>query len=126
MFIWHQLCLIFSLDEEESIREDQHSLLTTIERFCMSDFTRVAITHEHHHELQHGHVMSLNSEQHGVLRVTSGRLYVTLADSPEDYFLETGDTLDVPKSVHVVVETWNQDKVGSAEFEWLEASLIEA
>jgi hypothetical protein len=78
----------------------------------MSDFTRVASARE----LLHGHVMSLNAKQHGVLRVTSGRLYVTTDQSPEDYFLEAGDTLDVPKSAHVVVETWNQNRAGFAEF----------
>lgn len=78
----------------------------------MSDFIRVATTHE----LLHGHVMSLNAKQLGVLRVTSGRLYVTLAESLEDYFLEAGDTLGVPSNVHAVVETWNHNRTGLAEF----------
>ena len=82
----------------------------------MSDFTRVAITRE----LLHGRVMSLQSEQHGSLCVTSGRLYVTTDQSPEDYFLEAGDTLAVPNNAHVVVETWNQNSVGIAVFEWRE------
>jgi hypothetical protein len=67
-------------------------------------------------ELQHGHVMSLQSEQLGVLRVASGRLYVTLAESPEDYFLEAGDKLEIPSNVHAVVETWNRHRAGAAEF----------
>jgi hypothetical protein len=116
------LCLIFSLDEEGAIREDQYSLLTTIERFCMSDRARVTTTFQ----LLHGHATSLRSEQGGVLRVTGGRLYVTTGQSPEDYFLETGDTLDIPSNAHVVLETWNQNKVGSAKFEWLEELLMVA
>ncbi len=83
----------------------------------MSNFTRVATTA---HELLHGHAMSLKSEHHGVLRVTSGRLYVTTDQSPDDYFLEASETLDTPAGAHVVVETWNQNRSGLAEFEWLE------
>jgi hypothetical protein len=82
----------------------------------MSDFTRVAIAREHHHELQHGHVMSLQSEQHGVLRVASGRLWITSDHTQKDYFLEAGDLFEVPGGAHVVAETWNQNKTGSAEF----------
>ena len=64
--------------------------------------------------------MSLKFEQQGVLRVTSGRLYVTTDQSPHDYFLEAGDTLDAPAGAHVVAETWNQNREGVAVFEWLE------
>jgi hypothetical protein len=78
----------------------------------MSDFTRVATAHE----LLHGRAMSLKFEHHGVLRVTSGRLWITSNHTQEDYFLEAGDTFEVPSGAHVVAETWNQNKAGSAEF----------
>ncbi|MDI9334140.1 MAG: DUF2917 domain-containing protein [Cytophagales bacterium] len=83
--------------------------------------TRVAIAHE----LPHGHAMSLNAKQPSVLRVTSGRLYVTTNQSPEDYFLAAGDTLDVPAGAHAVVETWNQNKSGVAVFDWIEQGAPE-
>lgn len=67
--------------------------------------------------------MSLNIKQHGLLCVTGGRLYVTLARSPEDYFLEAGDTLGIPSNVHAVVETWNHNGTGLAYFEWTDATF---
>ena len=78
----------------------------------MSDFTRVATTFQ----LLHGHTTSLRSEQGGVLRVTGGRLWITSDHTQEDYFLEAGDLFKVPGGAHVVAETWNQNKAGSAEF----------
>ncbi len=78
----------------------------------MSDFTRVATTFQ----LLHGHTTSLRSELGGVLRVTGGRLWITSDHTQDDYFLEAGDLFEVPGGAHVVAETWNQNKTGSAEF----------
>jgi hypothetical protein len=84
----------------------------------MSDFTRVATTFQ----LLHGHATSLRSKQGGLLRVTGGRLWITSDHTQDDYFLEAPDTFEVPACAHVVAETWNQNKTGSAVFEWLEAT----
>jgi hypothetical protein len=87
----------------------------------MSDFTRVATTFQ----LLHGRATSLRSKHGGVLRVTVGRLWITSDHTQEDYFLEVGDVFESPSGAHVVAETWNQNKEGSAVFEWLECGGIE-
>jgi hypothetical protein len=77
------------------------------------------------HQLSHGHVISLYPRQDGALRVISGRLYVTTNQSPEDYFLEAGEELYLNADTHVVIETWNQDRMGAAVFAWQSADAAE-
>ncbi len=58
--------------------------------------------------------------QAGVLRVTTGRVWVTTDQMREDYFLHAGELLAIDAGVHVVIEAWNQNKSGLALLDWLE------
>ncbi len=56
-------------------------------------------------ELAHSQALSLGKAQGQILRCVRGRLWITLAGDADDYFLDAGQTMQLPGSgVSVVIE----------------------
>jgi Protein of unknown function (DUF2917) len=115
MSIKHQFCQKFSLDEKGKNLDDGLSFYYPFERFYMNAFTRVSGSFW----LPSNHAMSLYPKQRSLLRVTCGRLWLTMAHDPLDYFMQTHDVLVIPQGAHVVIEPWGGNNLAQdAYFDW--------